>query len=43
LAQPVGGAAQGWRRDVGDERVARRATNSFADAIDEPADEDPGD
>ena len=43
LAQAVGGAAQLRRRDVGDQRVARRAADALADAIDEARREHPAD
>ena len=41
LAQPIGGAAQVMRRNVGDERVTRRAADTLADAIDETREDDP--
>ena len=35
-AQTEGGAADGWRRNVGDQRIARRAAQALAGAVDEP-------
>ncbi|ABA53387.1 200 kDa antigen p200, putative [Burkholderia pseudomallei 1710b] len=36
LAQPEARAADLGRRDIGDERIARRAANALADAIEQP-------
>src|SRR5262249_3493697 len=41
--QPKARAAQGGRRDVGDQRVARRAADALADAVDETCREQPAD
>ena len=43
LAQAVGRAAHLVGREVGDQRVARRAADALADAIDETRGDDPGD
>src|SRR4029077_18584628 len=40
LAQPEGRAAHLLRREVGDERIARRPADALADAVEEPRDED---
>jgi hypothetical protein len=36
LAQAIGRAANFRRRDVGDQRIARRAAYALADAVDKP-------
>ena len=43
LPEPVTGAAQVGRRDVGDQRIARGAANAFADSVDGAGGENPTD